>query len=126
MALLQLLFFLLFGNADFGAVVYPMGKRYSSLSYHCSGYEWRNDWTPGIPQGQCVNQIRKVHHSYTFKYEWLVPSACVPLTQKRTMCEYSVLFIPYHIIEHALNNRNRGTPRNKVSLLIGLGLEDGG
>lgn len=53
-------------------------------------HEWRNDWTPGISTGQCVNQHRNAHFittSHSRSGSCPAPSHCSPSTQNRRMCK---------------------------------------
>lgn len=58
----------------------------------CKGHEWKNDWSPtSIPQGKCITQNRKAHHSYTeLKGNLICPPTvpCANLDQKRSICKY--------------------------------------
>ena len=71
----------------------------------CNGYEWRDDWSPGIIQGRCVIQYRSAHFSYTIHHGhggmFCLPSIpCFPKKQHRTMCKYKKQ------IDHTLKARN--------------------
>ena len=66
MTFLHVLSLLVIGfTITFGTVILP-GKPAPLICFwkECDGYEWRNDWTPGIPSGSCVNQHRNGHHVY--------------------------------------------------------------
>ena len=83
----------------YGTVILP-GKPSSfyCLWSECSGYEWRNDWGPGIPTGNCVNQQRMGHPVYvSHRAKWFKrcpsPIQCLPQAQHRTMCKVLLLLI---------------------------------
>ena len=76
-----------------GTVILP-GKPsvFYCLWSECRGQEWRNDWTPGITTGTCVNQQRIGHPLYeSHKTPWVkrcpAPIACMLQTQHRKMCK---------------------------------------
>ncbi|KAJ7392959.1 hypothetical protein OS493_008200 [Desmophyllum pertusum] len=63
----------------------------------CSGFEWRNDWAPAIPQGQCVKQYRYVHYSYTTHFLSSIISISPQMRQGRTMCSCTHAYnCPFH------------------------------
>ena len=73
----------------FGTVILP-GKPAPLICIWkgCDGYEWRNEWTPGIPSGSCVNQQRQRHPVYVDRqYSWRKwcpsPIYCLPTEQQR-------------------------------------------
>ena len=92
MFVIQVLAFLALGNGLGNA-----WKSYPRCKYRvCSGYEWRNDWSPSIRQGQCVMQTRKGHPLYkTLSAKFRCPPTwpCSFKMQARRMCKYCfVLF----------------------------------
>ncbi|KAL9972527.1 hypothetical protein ACROYT_G018850 [Oculina patagonica] len=61
-------------------------------------HEWRNDWSPGISQGRCVQQRRNAHHITTThggSEPCPPPTHCSPRTQHRTMCscKYALCYL---------------------------------
>ncbi|XP_027046383.1 sushi, von Willebrand factor type A, EGF and pentraxin domain-containing protein 1-like isoform X1 [Pocillopora damicornis] len=67
----------------------------------CKGHEWKNDWSPtSIPQGKCITQNRKAHHSYTeLKGNLICPPTvpCANLDQKRSICSCkNAYYCPFH------------------------------
>lgn len=56
--------------------------------------EWRNDWSPSVPSGRCVNQRRNGHHitsKHNGKGSCPSPSPCSPRTQSRTLCKFGLI-----------------------------------
>lgn len=62
----------------------------------CTGYDWRDDWSPSVSQGKCVMQARKGHPLYKTQTASFVCPPTMPCPFKieaRKMCEYGfVLF----------------------------------
>ena len=59
MMFLYVLSLLIIGfTITFGTVILP-GKPTPFIWKQCDSIVWRNNWTPGIPSGSCVNQFRK-------------------------------------------------------------------
>ena len=59
MTFLYVLSLLIIGfTITFGTVILP-GKPTPFIWKQCDSIVWRNNWTPGIPSGSCVNQFRK-------------------------------------------------------------------
>ena len=77
----------------------------------CKGHEWKNDWSPtSIPQGKCITQNRKAHHSYTeLKGNLICPPTvpCANLDQKRSICKYftvyTFVFRNYPLLQHKID-----------------------
>ena len=94
MTFLYVLSLLIIGfTITFGTVILPW-KPAPLISFwkECDGYEWRNDWTPGIPLGSCVNQHRNGHHVYVDRQgpwrKWCPsPIYCLPTEQHRKKCK---------------------------------------
>ena len=59
MTFLYVLSLLIIGfTITFGTVILP-GKPTPFIWKQCDSIVWGNNWTPGIPSGNCVNQLRK-------------------------------------------------------------------
>ena len=87
MVLLQVFVFLVLGNGLSNA--WTLKKCKYKV---CNGYEWKDDWSPGISKGQCVQQIRSGHPKYKTKTAIVcVPIPCFPKIQSRTMCKYCMV-----------------------------------
>ena len=86
MALLQVLVFLVLGNGLSNAWIKKC--RYKV----CDGYEWKDDWGPSIPKGQCVKQVRFGHPKYRTRTAVVCPPTfpCTLKVQTRTKCKYSI------------------------------------
>lgn len=89
---LQLLSFLVIASG-FGQAYIPNRPCVTKV---CTGCEWRNEWSPGISQGNCVKQHRTEHCSYqTIHGNFFCPppTICWPKTQSRTMCKYAIVLL---------------------------------
>ena len=88
MILLQVLVFLVLGNGLSNAWIKKCKYKV------CDGYEWKDDWSPSISKGQCVQQIRTGHPKYKTKTAVVcIPIPCFPSIQTRTKCKYCMIFL---------------------------------
>ena len=70
--------------------------------------EWRNDWSPGIPSGQCIEQTHRAHQTYNSHQgsgSCPTPVPCNPLSlQYRLACkeDTDLFFTPrmYYVDEY--------------------------
>lgn len=88
MALLQVLVFLVLGIGLSNGWIRKCKYKV------CSGYEWKDDWSPSSPpKGQCVVQVRFGHHKYTTKTAvvCLPTIPCVPNIQAKKMCKSCIV-----------------------------------
>ena len=64
----------------------------------CTGYDWRDDWSPSVSQGKCVMQARKGHPLYkrqTASFACPPTMPCAFKMQARKMCEYGIFLFGY-------------------------------
>lgn len=66
----------------------------SPCSWTTCRLEWRNDWSPSVPSGHCVNQHRNGHHitsTHNGEGSCPSPSPCSPQTQYKTLCKFGLI-----------------------------------
>ena len=106
MTLPQVLVVLILANALGSVLSCGGGGGPSPCSWSTCRSEWRNDWSPGISTGRCVNQRRNAHHIYTsHSGSGSCPAStnCSPQSQSRTMCKCYIGLPDAHVVNVKCN-----------------------